>query len=169
MAQACTPTIITLSGCPHCANLESMLASAGITYNNDQSQSCQCYPCAVLCNGTHVTSCGGNAEYDVLAAIKTSIASATTPTSTTTPATTASTTPATASTAWKTSKWSNELSVDWGAANPKPTILQTPVGWTPPDVALTPVSPVPPGIAQGLTVAIRAKKKSKQTIGRKVA
>ena len=64
MAQACTPTIITLSGCPHCANLESMLNNAQIKYTVDMSQACQCYPCAVLCDGSHVTSCGGDPEVD---------------------------------------------------------------------------------------------------------
>jgi len=172
MAQACTPTIITLSGCPHCANLESMLNNAQIKYTVDMSQACQCYPCAVLCDGSHVTSCGGNAENDVFAAIQKSIAATTTKTSTTAPLSTTTTTPASAASvtttpAWRTTKWSNALSVDWGAKNPLPTIAQTAAGYEPPDVSLTPVLPVPVPQAAGLTVALMDHKK--MPIARKVA
>lgn len=169
MAQACTPTVITLSGCPHCANLETMLQQKGIKYNVDMSQACQCYPCAVLCNGTHVSSCGGNAEYDVLNAIVASVAVAAPTSTTTTPVSTTKTTPSTTSTtdeAWKTSLWGNELTIDWGAKNAPPTIAQTAAGYEPPDVQLTPVLPLPPTVAQGIIIALRDRKKPR---GRKVA
>ena len=168
MAQACTPTIITLDGCPHCANLESLLSNAGIKYTVDMSQSCQCYPCAILCNGSHVTSCGGGAENDVFSAIQSSVASTakaatpTTPAKTSTAAGTAATTPS-----WKTTKWANELSVDWGAKNTPPVIAQTPATYQPPDVTLTPVLPLPPPVTDGITIALRNHKK--MPIGRKVA
>ncbi len=172
MAQACTPTIITLSGCPHCANLETMLNNADIKYNNTESGSCACYPCAVLCDGSQVSSCGGGAENDVFAAIQKSVASTTKAATPTAPAATPKATPAAsasaaASPAWKTTKWANELSVDWGAKNPLPTIAQTPAGYEPPDVSLTAVLPLPPTQADGLTIALRDHKK--MPIARKVA
>ena len=170
MAQACTPVIITLSGCPHCANLETMLNNAKIAYTVDMSQSCACYPCAVLCDGSHVSSCGGGAENDVFSAIQASIASTTKAATPTAPAATPKATPAAstaASPAWKTTKWANELSVDWGAKNPMPTIAQTPAGYEPPDVSLTAVLPLPPTQADGLTIALRDHKK--MPIARKVA
>ena len=167
MTQACTPTIITLSGCPHCANLETLLTNAGIKYTVDMSQSCACYPCAILCNGSHVSSCGSGAENDVFSAIQSSVATAKTAT-VATPATTSSST-GTASTtpSWKTTVWANELSVEWGAKNAPPTIAQTPSTYQEPDVTLTAVLPVPPAVTDGITIALRHHKT--MPIGRKVA
>ena len=167
MAQACTPTVITLSGCPHCANLETMLTNAGIKYTVDMSQSCACYPCAILCNGSHVSSCGGGAEQDVFNAIQQSVgtskaATPAAPASTSASAGTAATTPS-----WKTTIWANEISVDWGAKNTPPVIAQTPANYQPPDVTLTPVLPIPPPVTDGITIALRHHKK--MPIGRKVA
>ena len=167
MAQACTPTIITLDGCPHCANLESLLNNAGIKYNVDMSQACQCYPCAILCNGSHVSSCGGGAENDVFSAIQASIGSAKSATPAAPAATSSSAGAAATTPSWKTTKWANELSVDWGAKNTPPVIAQTPATYQEPDITLTPVLPLPPPVTDGITIALRNHKK--MPIGRKVA
>ena len=173
MAQACTPTVITMAGCPHCENLKSMLNSAGIKYNETGSGNCACYPCVVLCNGSTMDCCGKD-ESTLFSAIKSSIAT-TTPTSPTTkPTTTPAATPAAPkvttetikTTAWKTSLWSNEITIDWGKKNQRPTIKETPVDWQHPDVQLTPVLPLPPQMTAGITVALRDHKKMPR--GRKV-
>jgi len=172
MAQACTPTVITMAGCSHCENLKSMLNNAGIKYTETTSGSCACYPCAVLCNGSSVSSCGGNAEVDVFNAIKASIATAT-PSPTTKPATTPVAKPTTTAAAppptpeWKTTVWSNEISINWGKKNPRPAIKETPIDWQHPDVQLTPILPLPPTMTTGITFALRDHKKVPR--GRKVA
>ena len=167
MAQACTPTIITLDGCPHCANLESLLNNAGIKYIVDMSKSCACYPCAILCNGNQVSSCGGGAEQDVFTAIQQSVAAAKSATPAAPASTPSSAGAAATSPSWKTTIWSNELSADWGAKNTPPTIAQTPATYQEPDVTLTPVLPIPPPVTDGITIALRNHKK--MPIGRKVA
>lgn len=176
MAQACTPTVIVMDGCGHCSNLESMLNSAGIVYKTTTSGGCGCYPCAVLCNGSTVTSCGGNAEYDVFNAIKASIAvsggstsqtGGTTSTKVTKPAETDTTVTVDDTPAWRVAIWSNEVTINWGEPNKRPTIKETPVDWQHPDVQLTPVLPLPPQMTTGITVALRDHKKMPK--GRKVA
>lgn len=196
-----------MDGCPHCANLESMLSSANIQFVTTTSGSCACYPCATLCDGSTVSSCGGNAEYDVLASIKASIASGTqsspTPTPIITPiiippppafvpvaytdpaaptpypssGTSNNTTPGTntdvyvtttdSTPPWKTSDWSNIVTIDWGQRNPRPAIAEEPVDWMSPDIQLTPVLPLPPIRSTGITIALRDHKKMPK--GRKIA
>ena len=159
-----------MDGCPHCANLESMISAAPdiAAHCNIQSGNCPCYPCAVLCDGTTVNSCSPNDENTVFAAIKSSLSAGTATSTAAKPAATTTAKPATAAAtpAWKTTKWANELSIDWGARNPKPTIAETPAGYEQPDISLTPVTPIPPAVAQGVMIALRDHKKP---IARKVA
>jgi hypothetical protein len=175
MAQACTPTVITMAGCPHCENLKSMLNSAGIKYTETTSGNCACYPCVVLCNKSTMDCCGKD-ESVLFNAIKTSIATAapapapSTPANPSTTPTTKPTTPLVAGGAaptWKVALWSNEVAITWGEPNPRPTVKETPLDWQHPDVQLTPILPLPPLMTTGITVALRDHKKMPK--GRKIA
>jgi len=104
-----------------------------------------------------------------MAAIQAASSGTAAKTSTTTPAKTAAAAPATGSPtpAWKTTNWGNELSIDWGARNPKPVVAETPVGYEPADISLTPVLPLPPPVSAGIQVALRDHRK--KVVGRKVS
>ena len=172
-------TIVVMDGCEFCAQLESDLNNQGIPYNsttNNSNYGFPSYPGVVLCDGSKVNSPGGdvesNAEY-LISKIKASCyhaAKTTTTPGTTTPGTSA---------VYKTtggveepSKWgAKEIVITWGGAGggggggttstpTTPTISQTPADYQPSDVSLTPVSPIPPPVAQGVTVVLRDHKKS---------
>jgi hypothetical protein len=169
-------TIYTMTGCEHCATLEGLISSAGLTSQVtvvvDQGVKCGSgTPCTVI---SATGTCYGFPSCDEtcqMAAIQAAASPTATKTSTTTPAATpkaaGTTTVVTPTPAWRTSNWGNELSIDWGAKNPKPTIAQTPAGYEPPDVSLTPVLPLPPVMSDGITVSLRDHKRL--PIGRKVA
>ena len=168
-----TIDVYVLTGCEYCASLEAGISSAGltnsVTMHNDQGNGgCGSANPSTVING----KCYGYPGCDVdcqLAAIKAAVSSPSTPTATTAkPATTSSAAaPAAAAASWMTSKWGNELTVNWGAKNPVPTIAETPIGWEAPDISLTPVLPLPPAMAAGITVSLRDEKKMPR--GRKVA
>ena len=168
-----TIDVYVLTGCEYCASLEVGISSAGltnsVTMHNDQGNGgCGSANPSTVING----KCYGYPGCDVdcqLAAIKAAVSSPSTPTATTAkPATTSSAAaPAAAAASWMTSKWGNELTVNWGAKNPVPTIAETPIGWEAPDISLTPVLPLPPAMAAGITVSLRDEKKMPR--GRKVA
>jgi hypothetical protein len=173
MGQACTPTVIYIPGCPHCENLmNNLLPSAKIAFTSTQSGSCACYPCATLCDGSSVSSCGGSMEQAVFAAIQRSVASGT-PVATPAQPVTTTTTPATSSNVvdnnppWKEQRWSNTVTINWGGKNAPPVVAETPVGWMPPDIELTPVLPLPPAMQTGVTIALREHRRMPK--GRKVA
>ena len=166
--------VYVLTGCEYCASLEAGISSAGlngsVTFHTDQGNGgCGSANPSTIINGT----CHGYPSCDVdcqLAAIKAAVSSPSTPTAT--PAKPATTTKAagvaaTPTPSWKTSRWGNELTVNWGAKNPKPTIAETPVGWEAPDISLTPVLPLPQAMAAGITVSLRNEKRMPK--GRKVA
>ena len=166
-------TIYTMTGCSHCADLEGLIANAGLTNSvavvNDQGVKCGSgTPCTVI---TSTGTCYGFPDCDEtcqMAAIQKASSSTATPASTTTPAKTTTAAPAAAATpAWKTTKWSNTVSIDWGARNPLPTVAETPVGYEPPDISLTPVLPLPAPVSAGISVALRDHRK--KPVGRKVA
>jgi hypothetical protein len=75
MAQACTPTIITMQFCPHCENLRNMLNTAKIQFKETTSGNCPSYPCVVLCNGSTMACTGPGYEQAQFDAIKASIGS----------------------------------------------------------------------------------------------
>jgi hypothetical protein len=111
--------------------------------------------------------CDSNCQ---LNAIKAAAAPSAKPATPAAPATTVKTAPATAiapTPAWKTSEWSNDIVVNWGERNPKPVIAETPVGYQPPDIQLTPVLPIPPVITTGITIALRDHRRLPK--GRKIA
>ena len=166
-------TIYTMTGCSHCATLVQLIASANLTSQvtvvNDQGVKCGSgTPCTVI---TSTGTCYGFpdcVETCQMAKIQAASSSTATPSSTTTPAKT-STAPATTAAApsWKTTRWSNYVTIDWGARNPKPVVVETPVGYEPPDISLTPVTPLPPPVSAGIQVALRDHRK--KPVGRKVA
>ena len=173
-----TIDVYVLTGCEYCASLESGIASAGltgkVTYHTDAGAAgCSANPATVINGKTYGYGGGcGNCDVDCqLAAIKAAVSAPATPTATTAKPATASTASAPASAAatpsWKTSNFGNELTINWGVPNPKPTIAETPVGYEPPDVSLTPVLPLPPAMAAGITVSLRDEKRLPK--GRKVA
>ena len=167
-------TIYTMTGCSHCATLEGLISSAGLTGDvtvvTDQGVKCGSgTPCTVI---TSSGTCYGFPSCDEtcqMAAIQAASSSTAAKTSTTTPAKTTSPAPATAAPtpAWKTTKWSNTVSIDWGAKNPKPVVVETPAGYEPPDTDLTPVLPLPAPVSAGISVALRDHRK--KPVGRKVA
>jgi hypothetical protein len=169
-----TIDVYVLTGCEYCASLEAGISSAGlngsVTIHTDQGNGgCGSANPSTVINGV----CKGYPGCDVncqLAAIKAAVSSSSTPTATPAKPTTASTAAAPAAAAspsWMTAKWGNELTVEWGAKNPKPTIAETPTGWEAPDISLTPVLPLPPAMAAGITVSLRDEKRMPR--GRKVA
>jgi hypothetical protein len=168
-----TIDVYVLTGCEYCASLEAGISSAGlnVTMHTDQGNGgCGSANPSTIIDG----KCYGYPGCDVdcqLAAIKAAVSSSSTPTATTANPTTTSTaaTPAAAAATpeWMTTKWGNELTINWGAENPKPVIAETPVGWAAPDISLTPVLPLPPTMAAGITVSLRDEKRMPK--GRKVA
>ena len=170
-----TIDVYVLTGCEYCASLESMISAAGltskVTFHTDQGNGgCGSANPSTIINGV----CHGYPSCDIncqLAAIQAAVSSPATPTATPAKPATASTAAAPAAAAatpsWMTSNFGNELTINWGVPNPKPTIAETPVGYEPPDVSLTPVLPLPPAMAAGITVSLRDEKK--MPIGRKVA
>ena len=173
-----TIDVYVLTGCEYCAQLEAGISSAGlnnsVTYHTDAgSAGCSANPATVINGVVHGYggNCGGCDVDCQLAAIKAAVSSSSTTTPTTAKPTTASTASAPAAAAatpsWKTTKWGNELTVNWGVKNPVPTIAETPTGWEAPDISLTPVLPLPPPMAAGITVSLRDEKKMPK--GRKVA
>ena len=165
-------TVFIMDGCSHCATLEGLISSAGLTSQvsfvySDPGCGFSSTPGTKTAAGCYgFPSCDETCQFN---AIKTATSGAT---PTATPAKPAATSKAAAATtaatpSWKTTHWSNDISVNWGAKNTAPTIAETPVGWTPPDVTLTPVLPLPPAMATGITVSLRDEKKMPR--GRKVA
>jgi len=171
-------TVYALTGCEYCESLISLISNAGLTsqvsivYDQGNGGCGSANPATVIggvCHG--YPSCDLNCQFAAIQAAASPAAkqsTTTTPTSTAKAAPTASaTTTANTTPSWKTAKCSNTLTINWGAKNPKPTIAETPAGYEPPDVSLTPVLPLPPVMAAGITVALRNSKKMPP--GRKVA
>jgi len=171
-------TVYALTGCEYCESLISLISNAGLTsqvsivYDQGNGGCGSANPATVIGGTCHgYPSCDYNCQF---AAIQAAASPAAKQSSTTKPVSTAKTAPTASATtaasttpAWRTTKWSNTLTIDWGAKNPKPTIAETPAGYEPPDVSLTPVLPLPPVMAAGITVALRDHKKMPP--GRKVA
>ena len=165
-------TIYTMTGCEHCATLEGLISSAGLTGSvtvvNDQGVKCGSgTPCTVItssgtCYG--FPSCDETCQMAAIQAASSGTAAKTSPVATTSAAPAA----VAATPTWKTTKWSNTVSVDWGAKNPLPVVAETPAGYTPPDTDLTPVLPLPPPVSAGISVALRDHRR-KPPIGRKIA
>ena len=175
-----TIDVYTATGCEYCEALKGWISNAGsgvsskVTIHTDEGTG-GCgngtVPCTII-NGTCYSYSGGCDNSCQWSHIQSAVSSAPAatpakPATTTSTAGSTATNETTTTPAWKTTIWSNEITVDWGAANPRPTIAETPGGWEPADVTLTPILPLPPPMTTGLTVALRNHKKL--PIGRKVA
>jgi hypothetical protein len=166
-----------MDGCSHCATLEGLISNAGLTSQvsfvySDPGCGFNSTPGTKTAAGCYgFPSCDEQCQF---AAIQTATSSGkSAPTATPAKPVTTTTTAATATKVvdnnppWKKLKWSNTLTINWGGKNAPPVIAETPVGWTPPDISLTPVLPLPPVMQTGVTVALRDHRRMPK--GRKVA
>lgn len=167
--------VFVATGCEFCAQLEGMISSAGLTSQvtyvySDPGCGFGSTPGTKTAKGCFgYPSCDVNCQLNAIKAAVDAGKAPAAPATPAKPATASKTTPAVteATPAWKTTNWANEITVDWGVKNPKPVIAETPAGWMPPDILLTPVLPLPPAVTAGITVALRDHKKMPK--GRKVA
>jgi hypothetical protein len=187
-----TSYIIVEAGCPFCAELENELGQvSGFKYQiSDVSQGGNNYgyggnfPGLVLCNGQKVSSPGGSYAENAQALLNVIRANCWIPASSSTSGggTKKVWVDPTYKTIGGTTKptiWAaKELVMKWttptssgttDSTNPNtstptiPKIAQTPAGFESPDVSLTPVLPIPPAVAEGITVVLRDHKKAAGT------
>ena len=124
--------VYAITGCEYCAALESGISSAGlsssVTIHMDQGNGgCGSANPSTIINGTchGYPSCDINCQF---AAIQAAVSGGATTATPAKPATTTTATPKATSAAvdpnpaWKETRWSNELTIDWGAKNPMPTV-----------------------------------------------